>query len=441
MQGETSGLIFLNDKQQWCEWVDPSKLSEDARYRILKYLDEKYGHKKVLEETGLSRVTLWRLLEKKSRVKPGYVKPLLKLLTQEEFEKLVSARDRLRSMGILREDGTVDYSLALEILAVAKDDEYLKNAILKFVVQEFREDLKKMLGVSFAGVKLEWSSDFESFLAERKKRRKVRDPETIKYYKSLFMKYLQGRELSEELIDYVINHPSKWLRNVFRHYIQYLYYKRRISPETFGWIMEVVPSRSYRLDVRPYQIELESVKKTLEFLREKHRVYYTIYRVMLESGARFEHVLRMIEDWRPGEVVEILGVGLETKRLACFEKEGFCRYYMGLKGPEKPCEWVYMSLETARLLRTIAPKSVDRNAVRKYAKRHNIVLPKYMRKVAWRLMIQAMPREVARFIQSRFGELKVSEARYEDLLSEADENYPKYLKHLLALFTAGSQPE
>jgi len=34
-------------------------------------------------------------------------------------------------------------------------------------------------------------------------------------------------------------------------------------------------------------------------------------------------------------------------------------------------------------------------------------------------MVQTMPREVARFIQSRFSELKISEARYEDLLNEA----------------------
>jgi intergrase/recombinase len=45
-------------------------------------------------------------------------------------------------------------------------------------------------------------------------------------------------------------------------------------------------------------------------------------------------------------------------------------------------------------------------------------------------MIKVMPREVARFIQSRFGELKISEARYEDLLSEVDEHYPKYLNYL-----------
>ncbi|MCC6057505.1 MAG: hypothetical protein LM568_01115 [Desulfurococcaceae archaeon] len=44
-----------------------------------------------------------------------------------------------------------------------------------------------------------------------------------------------------------------------------------------------------------------------------------------------------------------------------------------------------------------------------------------------------MPREVARFIQNRFGELKISEARYEDLLSETDKYYPKYLEKLCEL--------
>ncbi|MEM4913209.1 MAG: integrase, partial [Desulfurococcaceae archaeon] len=64
-------------------------------------------------------------------------------------------------------------------------------------------------------------------------------------------------------------------------------------------------------------------------------------------------------------------------------------------------------------------------------KRRSMVLPKMIRKISWRIMVQTMPREVARFIQSRFGELKISEARYEDLLSEADEHYPEYLNTIL----------
>jgi len=433
-QTETSAVIILSEHSSWLEKVDVSKLSEDSRYRILRYVVEKYGKKVVVEKTGISRVTLWRLLERVSPVKPEYVKPLLKLLTREEFEKIVSARDRLKSLGILRDDGTIDYSLALEILAIAKDDEYLKNAILRFVVQEFREDLKKMLGISFAGIVLRWSDDFEQFMMERKKRRKVRDPETVKYYRSLFEKYLEGKELSEQLIDYVVSHSNKWLRNVFRHYIQYLYYKRRISPETFGWIMEVVPSRSYRLDVRPYRIDLGDVKKTLNYLKQHHQTYCIIYQVMLESGVRYVYVLKMVAEWSPSETVEIPGTDIVSKRLVCFEDRGFCRYYMGLRGPEKPCEWVYFSLNTLKTLKDIAEKKINRYQITKYAKKHNLVLPKYMRKVAWRLMVKTMSREVARFIQSRFGELRVSEARYEDLLSEADEAYPRYLEYLRETF-------
>jgi hypothetical protein len=41
-----------------------------------------------------------------------------------------------------------------------------------------------------------------------------------------------------------------------------------------------------------------------------------------------------------------------------------------------------------------------------------------MRKVSWRLMMKVVLRGVAVFVQSRFGELKISEARYENLLNE-----------------------
>jgi len=289
-------------------------------------------------------------------------------------------------------------------------------------VDNFREDLRKMLGLSLAHISFEWEPGFEEFLRERKRRRVV-DPETIAYYKSLFMKHLEGKALSEELVNYVVNHENKWLRNVFRHYIQYLYYMRKIPPETYGWIMEVVPSRSYKLDVRLYPINLEDVAKTLKYLEENHEPYYLIYRLMLEGGLRLSHALLLIESFNPKELVEIPGIGLETARLVCFHDQSFCRYYMGVRGSQKPYEWAYFSTTTLKLPGEYAGESVDRNSVRKYAKRNRLLPPKYMRKASWRLMMRAMPREVARFIRSRLGELKISEARDEDLLSEVDENY------------------
>ena len=50
----------------------------------------------------------------------------------------------------------------------------------------------------------------------------------------------------------------------------------------------MVPSRGYRLDVKPYPISLEDVAKTLKHLEEEHELYYLVYRLMLEgaSGSR-----------------------------------------------------------------------------------------------------------------------------------------------------------
>ena len=304
----------------WVDSLDLGKISDEDRYRVLEYVVGRVGKEKVMEALGISRITLWRLMSRQQRVDDGKLKALLSLITEQEFREVLGARRALEALGVVRPDGTINYSVAVEILRLAANDEYLKHLILRFVVDNYREDLRKMLGVSFAGVKLEWSDDFESFLAERKKRRRVRDPETLKYYRNLFKKYLEGRELDEGLIDYVVNHPNKWLRNVFRHYIQYLYYKRRISPETFGWIMEVVPSRSYKLDVRPYPLNIEEVFKTLAYLRERHEKYYLVYRLMLEGGLRLSHALMLIETFNPGEEIEISGAQLFTKRLVCFER-------------------------------------------------------------------------------------------------------------------------
>ena len=107
--------------------------------------------------------------------------------------------------------------------------------------------------------------------------------------------------------------------------------------------------------------------------------------------------------------MEVPEIGSETRRLVCFEDRGFCRYYVGVRGTQKPCEWAYFSLETLRLLKEHSGEEVSRSPVARYAKRHGLLPLKHMRKVAWRLMVRVMPREVARFIQSRFGELKVSE--------------------------------
>jgi intergrase/recombinase len=414
----------------WYKRVDVTALGEEARRLILERVKGKLGFEKTLRALGIARGSLYNYLHGVRTVPDNVVYRALQYLEEQEFNEIVQGIDRLRAIGIIRGDGSIDYSLVLQAIALATRDEYLKQALLKFTVENFREDLRKMLGASLAHVVFKWEPGFEEFLRERKKRRRIVSGETIAYYKSLFKRYLEGKALSEELVEYVVNHENKWLRNVFRHYIQYLYYLRRIPPETYGWLMEVVPSRSYRLDVRSYPISIEDLAKTMKTLRESHELYYLVYRLMLEGGLRLSHALLLVKSFNPWEVVEVNVLGVDTPRLVCFQDKGFCRYYMGVRETAKPCEWAYFSVETLGLLEEYAGSTVSRVPIQKYVKRRGLLLPKYVRKAAWRLMIRAMPREVARFIQSRFGELKISEARYEDLLGEADEHYSKYLDYL-----------
>ena len=156
---ETSRVISVHDRREWWETVDSSKLSEDARYHTLVSTMEKYGRKRVLEEAGINRVTLWRFLEGKSPLKPKYIKLLLKLLSREGFEKLVTAREKLKTLGVVRDDSTIDYNLALEIFAIAKEDEllpkYPKRATLRLMVEAMSREATRFIN-KVRGAEGEW---------------------------------------------------------------------------------------------------------------------------------------------------------------------------------------------------------------------------------------------------------------------------------------------
>jgi len=418
--------------RDWRAAVDIGSLSAEARRALLDAVRAKLGGVGAARAVGLSRAALYRYLSGERAVPDDAVRRALGQLEEAEFLSAVGSAAALGSLGLLRRDGSVDYGLLSRVLAVASRDEFAKRLILEFSVHNFREELRKMLGISAAGVKLHWDEGFEAFLREGKRRKKVRTDRMLSYYRNLFARHLEGRELTTELVEEVAASRNGWLRNVLRHHAQYLYRRRLISPELFGWITEAVPARTYHLDVRTYNIDEGDARRTLDFLRTNHQKYYLLYRLMLEGGLRLEHALRLAREFAPDEKVEVPGLDLPVKRLV--EREGFARYYCGFRGSTKPCEWAYMSAETLAALRALAPFRMDARVISRYTGRHGLLLPKMMRKLSWRMMVESTSREVARFLQSRLGELSVSESRYEDLLSEADKAYPRYLEALRERF-------
>lgn len=103
----------------------------------------------------------------------------------------------------------------------------------------------------------------------------------------------------------MVEYENRWLRNLFRHYIQYLYYRRKISPETFGWMMEVIPSRGYRTGVRLFEVDLELFEKTLKHLEENHGHYHLYSLLMYYSDIRLEHAVRLVTTFKPREIAYV----------------------------------------------------------------------------------------------------------------------------------------
>lgn len=100
-----------------------------------------------------------------------------------------------------------------------------------------------------------------------------------------------------------------------------------------------------------------------------------------------------------------------------------------------------MSRETYEYFLAIAPVRITKDMGKKYRKKHRLLNPSNMRKIAEQRMKSIFskypdllegdsPKTIMAFIQSRTGELKVSHRHYDNLRRKADKLYPYYLKYL-----------
>ena len=106
-------------------------------------------------------------------------------------------------------------------------------------------------------------------------------------------------------------------------------------------------SRSYENKVRMFKIDLDLFKKMMDFLRERHELYYLYYLVMYYSSIRLEHVVKLVETYSPDEIVHVEMMYDYSAKLVRFDE--FCRYYLEYRGG-KPCDWIYFPKELVELL-------------------------------------------------------------------------------------------
>lgn len=92
-------------------------------------------------------------------------------------------------------------------------------------------------------------------------------------------------------------YSTGWARQVFRHYIRYLYSIGKLDWDTYTRLLLAIPGRRYGRKMSQKPIDERDVVRTLVVLREKRMDIYVLYLPMLFSAIRFEHALRMLRAW------------------------------------------------------------------------------------------------------------------------------------------------
>ncbi len=192
-----------------------------------------------------------------------------------------------------------------------------------------------------------------------------------------------------------------------------------------------MPGRRYGRRVVQKPIKGEEVLRTLSTLAETREEIHLLYLLILYSGARFHHVHGALRAWTPEEEIYVAWLNRTITRLEC--PGTHCRYYLGLEREIKPAAFIFFP-------RTLLPEIEEYREVlpsprwiQKIAQRLGILSPKYIRTYALRELKRVFgDTDLYRFIAGKFGELTVSARHYSDLLQEADEAYPKYIKHIRA---------
>lgn len=164
---------------------------------LLRMLVKRYGSiRRLAREIEVSKSSIHRML-KGERVS-GSVARLVdyrvcRLLSEDEFYAVINREQLLRSIGLLGENG-VNVPLLLALLDAVLDREEAKQPVLELVVKHCKtESYSSCWARPSPKIRLEWSEEFEKWLTEKKS--KPVSERTLRDYKNIWMKCLEGRTL------------------------------------------------------------------------------------------------------------------------------------------------------------------------------------------------------------------------------------------------------
>ena len=197
-----------------------------------------------------------------------------------------------------------------------------------------------------------------------------------------------------------LDQSNRWSAKAYKLYLKWLCNEHGSQEACSQYRKVRVPKAGEDLKVP----SLSEVRETLE----KAGPFRQVYWVLLQSGLRLNEALKLLRD---------------ADRLECVEVNGFYRCMVGWKRGMKRALWAY-------LVQLPQKQHVTRYMVESYAKRHGLVMPKYIRKfVSTKMSELDIPDDVINFIQGRAPQ-SVLERSYASKLGKADKWYKVYAEWL-----------
>lgn len=337
---------------------------------------------------------------------------LCEVVSEEELLKILKGRDILMRYGLIDAEGRLNKAVVLALIDALMQDEALKDEVLNYILKYYKKDVQERLSEALPKIELRWSEDFEKWLTEKKS--KPISERTLRDYRSIWFKCLEGKALGWHLLKQLegkqmlcsdgVYHPTSWPRQIFRHYIRYLYAVGKLDYDTYTRLLLAIPGRRYGRRLSQKAIEVGDIVGSLQVLKDRRPDIYILYLFMLYSSVRFEHALRLFDEWNPDEKLYISYLNRNVKRLECFDM--FCRYYMGKETDKKPTGFAYFPKQLLALIERYREKLPNKRRIERIVSNLSILKPKMIRVSALREMKAVFgDTDVWRFITSKFGEL------------------------------------
>ncbi len=222
----------------------------------------------------------------------------------------------------------------------------------------------------------------------------------------------------ETLINLYQSRPANNVSKAIRNLVNYLLEKELIDEKMANKIKKDLPIKRGKGDkVIPTD---QDIQEAFEYFKDHlSENYYLVALILLYSGARLEHVVKMLNEWNL-KYLEVKKdfARYEIHHIAEGFKEGF---------------WIYMPTWLAKSINGRLNISYDyaKQVINYKAKSGRLVSAKYIRKWFNNFLVrQKVEKDVRNFILGRIGEIKksVEGDYYLELLQHADRDYPRAMK-------------